>query len=131
MGFRAISDTYTTQPGRVRTFADRQFISPFAYFLVFAALPVLFLLFFFFIIPSYQEIHLIPISRRSFCLLVSLMFWNPFSSLSPSWCPRVVGTCVKKGGWIDRRPILYCVVWTNDNCNSLLEYHRISPLSGR
>lgn len=99
MGFRAISDTYTTQTERVRTFCWPGFVPPFTYFLVFAALPILFLLFFFFFLysllprgPLYPDFP--PVLLLS-CLLNVLE--SPFSSLSPSWCPRVVGTCAKKG----------------------------------
>lgn len=90
-----------------------------AYFLVFS------LLFFFFL--HFPKSILSPISRWSFSFLVSLMFRNPFfffpRSHSPSWHPRVGGAREGRGR-IDRpegRFIRYCVVRTNDNCNSLLE----------
>lgn len=82
-------------------------------------------LFFFFL--HFPKSILSPISRWSFSFLVSLMFRNPFfffpRSHSPSWHPRVGGAREGRGR-IDRpegRFIRYCVVRTNDNCNSLLE----------
>lgn len=81
--------------------------------------------FFFFL--HFPKSILSPISRWSFSFLVSLMFRNPFfffpRSHSPSWHPRVGGAREGRGR-IDRpegRFIRYCVVRTNDNCNSLLE----------
>lgn len=65
-----------------------------------------------------------PISRWFFSFLVSLMFRNPF--FFPS-LTLVASTCWRRArgeGRIDRpegRFIRYCVVRTNDNCNSLLE----------
>ena len=99
MGFRAISDTYTTQPGRVRTFAGRDSFLLLRIFWSLPLSPVLFLLIFFFYYsllptrgPPYPDFP--PVLLPS-CLLNVLE--SPFSSLSPSWCPRVVGTCAKKG----------------------------------
>lgn len=90
-----------------------------AYFLVFS------LLFFFF--PPLPKVHLIP--DFPLVLLVSCLLNVPESlfffprSHSPSWHPRVGGAREGRGR-IDRpegRFIRYCVVRTNDNCNSLLE----------
>lgn len=90
-----------------------------AYFLVFS------LLFFFF--SPLPKVHLIP--DFPLVLLVSCLLNVPESlfffprSHSPSWHPRVGGAREGRGR-IDRpegRFIRYCVVRTNDNCNSLLE----------
>lgn len=89
-----------------------------AYFLVFS------LLFFFFL--YFPRSILSPISRWSFSFLVSLMFRNPFFFPSLS-LTLVASTCWRRArgeGRIDRpegRFIRYCVVRTNDNCNSLLK----------
>lgn len=81
----------------------------------------------FFFFPPLPKVHLIP--DFPLVLLVSCLLNVPESlfffprSHSPSWHPRVGGAREGRGR-IDRpegRFIRYCVVRTNDNCNSLLE----------
>lgn len=127
MGFRTISGHVYRQVQMFGRWISLFFFFSFLSFHLVVAYFLVFSLLFFFFFPPLPKVHLIP--DFPLVLLVSCLLNVPESlfffprSHSPSWHPRVGGAREGRGR-IDRpegRFIRYCVVRTNDNCNSLLE----------